>query len=347
MTHETTNFAQAVQAAIAASVAPKHAPTLLSVGVSHLARASGKRLRPQLIHWIGTDLGASEQDLISIAVAAELIHTASLLHDDVVDTAYERRGARSTNAVVGNAAAVLSGDWILAEALFLLRTTPNAVRDGASEVVRRMAHAAVWEVEWLGSTDRSMDDWRRVARGKTGALFGWCATSAAMVANRGDFAPALLQWGEMLGTTFQRADDLQDVLSDNSGKPRFADLRNRNLSSTIVALCAAEPTFRTALENLWARPHVSEDEVVRLGHWLANADSTQQELAHLAEEIQWLETQAAACLSPEACARLRAKLGAMLTPPSVALKRAANGVMVETMNTESNVTHSAKSSEQA
>lgn len=184
---------------------------LLGAAASHLVTApAAKRARPRLLLAFArlVDRGEDER-LVSAAAAVELIHTASLLHDDVVDQAGTRRGRASANARFGNDAAVLAGDVVLARALALLSFDARAV-SAAVDVVARMSAAAVREIEVRGQRI-SVDDAVRIAEGKTGALFGLCGTLAGLGTPSGD---ALRRAGEAFGVAFQIADDIDDTDTD-------------------------------------------------------------------------------------------------------------------------------------
>ncbi len=184
---------------------------LLGAASSHLVAApAAKRARPRLLLAFGRLLDrADDERLVKAATAVELIHTASLLHDDVVDHADTRRGRASANARFGNDAAVLAGDVVLARALALLSFDPRAV-NAAVDVVARMSAAAVREIEVRGQRV-SVDEAVRIAEGKTGALFGLCGTLAGLGSSSGD---ALCKAGEAFGVAFQIADDIDDTDTD-------------------------------------------------------------------------------------------------------------------------------------
>jgi heptaprenyl diphosphate synthase len=181
---------------------------LLGAAASHLTSApSAKRARPRLLLAFARLIDRSGDDqLVASAAAIELMHTASLLHDDVVDEADARRGRASANARFGNSAAVLAGDVVLARALRLLSFDGRAV-DAALDVVSRMSTAAVREIELRGQRV-AVDEALRIAQGKTGALFGLCGTLAALGTPHED---ALRTAGEAFGVAFQVADDIDDV----------------------------------------------------------------------------------------------------------------------------------------
>jgi heptaprenyl diphosphate synthase len=185
---------------------------LLGAAASHLVAApAAKRARPRLLLAFARLVDGSPDDerLVRAAAAIELVHTASLLHDDVVDQAGARRGRASANARFGNEAAVLAGDLVLARALALLSFDGRAVQ-AAVDVLARMSAAAVREIEVRGQRV-SVEEALRIAEGKTGALFGLCGTLAALGTPHDE---ALRRAGEAFGVAFQITDDIDDVDTD-------------------------------------------------------------------------------------------------------------------------------------
>ena len=184
---------------------------LLGAASAHLVAApAAKRARPRLLLALARLANTVDDErLVRAATAIELIHTASLLHDDVVDHATTRRGRASANARFGNDAAVLAGDVVLARALALLAFDERAV-NAAIDAVARMSAAAVREIEVRGQRV-SVDEAVRIAEGKTGALFGLCGTLAGLGSPS---AEALQRAGEAFGIAFQIADDIDDADTD-------------------------------------------------------------------------------------------------------------------------------------
>jgi octaprenyl-diphosphate synthase len=175
-----------------------------------------KRARARLL-FAFAELAHVDTDVaIECARAVELIHAASLLHDDVVDEADERRGLPSANALFGNAAAVLAGDHVLATALLALKFDLRRM-SAAVDVVERMSRAAVREIE-IRDSDAGERELIEVAQGKTAALFGLCGTLVSLDDDRYRRA------GEALGLAFQIADDLADVDEDRRERSRTLPL---------------------------------------------------------------------------------------------------------------------------
>ncbi len=248
------------------------APGLLHDAVAPLLAApAAKRARPRLLVAFASLAGAPhDHRLVDAACAVELIHSASLLHDDVIDGADERRGAPAANARFGNAAAVLAGDHVLARALRALAFDPRAM-SAAVDVVLRMSAAAVCEQEVRGRiVDVRPADLEAVARGKTAGIFGLCGTLATLLAepwadlrpqgaaSASQRATPLADAGIALGLAFQEADDIADVAGD---------IRERTPTLPLARTAVADAAFAAALEEVWARGASSpprDDEVEAL-----------------------------------------------------------------------------------
>ncbi|MFH1463540.1 MAG: polyprenyl synthetase family protein [Pseudomonadota bacterium] len=225
-----------------------------SQAVVELLAAGGKRLRPVLVHLGGALVGADAGLLDSLAEAGELVHVASLLHDDLMDGAEERRGRPAAWRALGPKAAVLGGDRAHVMALEQAARAPGPILPRFLETVASMVEAQSLEIGQAGRLAGGEVAWRRVAYGKTAALCGWCAEAGALAAERPVEAQALRAFGEALGLAFQAVDDLIDLIPGmDPGKPAFADLRAGVPSLPLRYAAAADPTLRQAVGQLWRR----------------------------------------------------------------------------------------------
>ena len=224
-----------------------------------------KRARPWLVRTFGEAAGVhTTEALIDAAVAVELIHSASLLHDDVVDQAELRRGRPTANARLGNTLAVLSGDWVLTCALERLARRPMLLRP-AIEAVAQMTKAIAAEVAARGDATLTLAAWTDIARGKTGALFALCGRLVGLIARDEDRAEAFAQAGMHLGVAFQLADDLADLFGLD-GKGRFNDLSNASPSYPLLWAAARDPSLAADLRTLWSSSSsCAELDVEQLG----------------------------------------------------------------------------------
>jgi geranylgeranyl pyrophosphate synthase len=220
-----------------------------------------KRIRPLLVYFSGRIFHEENRNWVDIATAAELIHSASLLHDDVIDEAATRRHRLTANARWGNTVAVLSGDWLLTIALRHLRNVdPEVVRD-AVDVVARMTETSIMEVMSRGRLDVTVAEWRKMAEGKTGSLFEWCARAATWEERDNGCRDRLSDCTKRLAVAFQMVDDLKDIVRCASGKDAFADIRNQELNSTILLAIDQSAPLRKDVARLWAQESPNEEEV--------------------------------------------------------------------------------------
>jgi len=195
---------------------------------------NAKRARARLAYQLGKVFGAPMRVVLDVAVAVELVHAASLLHDDVLDGATSRRGLPSANHLHGDVLAVLAGDLVLTSALKrLIWLGPEAI-EAAIDVIAEMSRAVASEVAGRGRSPMSLGEWRAMAEGKTGALFGVVARligAAVGASNDGERYERALR---RLGVAFQVADDVGDFVED-TGETPFQDLQTGN-PSVVVSL---------------------------------------------------------------------------------------------------------------
>jgi heptaprenyl diphosphate synthase len=212
-----------VEEALAGDVASR-AP-FLAEAASHLMSAGGKRFRPLLVLLAaetGPRTGSAEVEVAARAV--ELVHLASLYHDDVMDEALVRRSADSANARYDNRVAILIGDWLFARSSELTaQLGPEAVRIQA-ETFGRLVEGQI--LEGVAPTGDAVEHHLEVVAGKTGALLATSARYGAMFSGASEeVVSALTEYGELIGTAFQLSDDILDIASDESGKTPGTDLR--------------------------------------------------------------------------------------------------------------------------
>jgi len=227
-------------------------PDPASRAVRELLAAGGKRLRARLVLEAGALCGAAAADLEPLAAAAELVHAASLLHDDVLDGAVRRRGLPAAWCALGVEAAVLGGD--LAHLLALDRVAraraPALAR--LLETTTAMVSAQSIELTRLRALEGGAGAWREIAWGKTAALCGWCAEVGAIAAGDPAAAPRLRAFGEGLGLAFQALDDLLDLRPGPAeGKEPLTDLRAGVPSLPLRLAAAADPALAAAIRAAW------------------------------------------------------------------------------------------------
>lgn len=224
--------------------------------VRHLLRLKGKRLRPMCVA-LAARVGAGFSDAArEIAVSAELVHAATLLHDDVVDLGDKRRGQPTARMVYGNAASIFGGDWLLVEALRRIhRAGVPRVMDGVLEVLNEMLGAESLQLACRGRFDPNLAVYLKIVEGKTASLFRWALAAGGRAGGLSEEAcRALATFGDRLGVAFQVVDDLLDVAGDAValGKGVYSDLREGKTTYPLLVALEREPkllgTVRAACE---------------------------------------------------------------------------------------------------
>ncbi len=241
-----------VNALIEERMASEHAPRIPEV-TAHLVGAGGKRLRPLLTLATAAMCGDRGDDHIRLAATVEFIHTATLLHDDVVDESGQRRGRPTANLLWDNKSSVLVGDYLFARAFLLMVETGSLrVLDILSRASATIAEGEVLQLTAARNLATTRPTYMQVVRGKTAALFE-AATHVGGVIAEADEATcaALMDYGDALGTSFQIVDDLLDYGGTKAlGKNIGDDFRERKMSlPVILAVEQADDAERA----FWAR----------------------------------------------------------------------------------------------
>ena len=238
--------------------------------ISHyIVSAGGKRIRPRLVLLFAEALGFAGPERYELAATVEFIHTATLLHDDVVDESSLRRGRQTANALFGNAASVLVGDFLYSRA-FQMMVSVNRMRvlDVLADATNVIAEGEVLQLMNMHDPDLAVADYLQVIRFKTAKLFEASARLGAVLANAdAALEEACAAYGRALGTAFQLVDDLLDYEgnSDELGKNVGDDLREGK--PTLPLLVAMERS--TEPERALIRHAIEEGEPHRLAEILA------------------------------------------------------------------------------
>ena len=265
------------------------AKTPLHDSARHLLELGGKRIRPMCVALaarIGSGFGREARDL---AVAAELVHSATLLHDDVVDSGDKRRGAPTARVLYGNAASIFAGDWLLVEALMRVRRTrlPD-VLDRALGVLAEMLEAEALQLGRRGRADVTMNDYMRVVNGKTASLFRWALFAGGRAGGLDDDAcKALERFGEAMGVAFQVIDDVLDVDGDTEtvGKEVLSDLKDGKVTYPLMVALEHDRDLRDALEaRLAGGANTLDGDLAARAHRAIKASGGVQKARALAEE---------------------------------------------------------------
>ena len=214
-----------------------HQDGMLSSALSHIRKRGGKRMRPILMLLMAKNYGAVSNVTQHSAVGLELLHTASLVHDDVVDESGERRGQASVNATYNNKVAVLVGDYILSTALLHVSFTGNQrIVQELSELGRTLAAGEILQLSNIQNQDLSEEVYYQVIKQKTAALFQSCAAIGALSAGATDEQVQKAgEFGKNLGIMFQIRDDIFDYFdSKEIGKPTGNDMTEGKLTLPVL-----------------------------------------------------------------------------------------------------------------
>lgn len=218
--------------------------------MAHLLEAGGKRLRPLLTLLAARAVGGDEAQAVGCAVAAELVHNSTLLHDDVIDDGDVRRGRPAARMVYGNTLSVLAGDLLMVTAL---REAQNSGPAGASaellEAVTDMVEGEVLQLRHRNRFTMDRATYERIIILKTATLFSWCTRMGARAGAahaggvRAEEVTALGQFGHHVGVAFQIRDDMLDLVGDplRTGKPLGADLAEGKLTLPVLVALERQP----------------------------------------------------------------------------------------------------------
>jgi len=221
-------------------MASKHAPRIPEV-TAHLVEAGGKRLRPLLTLAAANISGYDGPYHVHLAATVEFIHTATLLHDDVVDESAKRRGRPTANLLWDNKSSILVGDYLFSRAFQLMTDTGNLhVLRILSDASATIAEGEVLQLTAAQDLATTEEIYLQVVRGKTAALFSAATEVGGVIADRPDAeTQALYAYGDALGIAFQIVDDLLDYWgSDATGKNVGDDFRERKLTLPLIKAVA-------------------------------------------------------------------------------------------------------------
>ena len=246
----------------------EHQDGLLSQVLMFIKQRSGKRMRPMLMLLVAKAFGRVSEVTQHAAIGLELLHTASLVHDDVVDESGERRGQASVNAFYDNKVAVLVGDYILSTALLHVSfTSSDRIVSGLAELGRTLSDGEILQLENISNQTISEEAYYEVIKRKTAALFEACTEIGALSvgASKDDVEQARL-FGLHLGMAFQIRDDIFDYYESNDiGKPTGNDMAEGKLTLPVIHTVLA--TDNGAMKDLALKVkkgEVTPEEVAQL-----------------------------------------------------------------------------------
>lgn len=259
---ELTRFIELFDAALV------HHDGLLSQVLAFIKQRSGKRMRPMLMLLIAKNFGSVGEVTQHAAIGLELLHTASLVHDDVVDESRQRRGQASVNAFYDNKVAVLVGDYILSTALLhVSHTASQRIIGGLAKLGQTLSDGEILQLSNISNVTISEEVYYEVIKRKTAALFEACTEMGALsVGASKEDVEAARAFGMNLGMAFQIRDDIFDYYdSSDIGKPTGNDMAEGKLTLPVIyALQSAADSTMTALANKVKHGEVSAEEIARL-----------------------------------------------------------------------------------
>lgn len=273
---------------------------------AYLSGGGGKRVRPALLLLAARLLGHDGDEEVTYAAVVELIHTATLIHDDVIDHAHLRRGQTTVNRLWGNHKTVLLGDWIYTLAM------AKALEHGRVEVIRRLVSATLrmtegelLALERLGAPDLTVEEYFSIIDRKTAHLFSAaCSVPALIDPVRPGVDRRLARYGENLGICFQLVDDLLDFdgREEELGKPVLSDLKEGKLTLPLILLLPRVGAERRRLVERVLEDRdfrrVAPEQILEL----VRAEGTLEEVSEMAEEYAGQARRALADL-PASAAR--------------------------------------------
>lgn len=243
---------------------------------AHIAGAGGKRIRPQLVLYSGLAFSKVTAKMVHAAVAAELIHMASLVHDDIIDISELRRGKPTINKLWGNHAAVLCGDWLFAQAFRILSGRGlSGIMGYMVDAIQCMCQGELLQAANNGNLNTSVDAYFEQITMKTAKLLE-CSCMAGAAAGRAnkEEIKALGDFGLNIGMAFQIIDDILDIRGNSGlmGKPKGEDIRQGIITLPVILLLQDERYGCTARE-LISKARLDEENLTALRDLLAKCGS--------------------------------------------------------------------------
>ncbi len=246
---------------------------LLGEVINFIKQRKGKMMRPMLTLLMAKLCGKIEESAYYAAISLETLHTASLIHDDVVDESDKRRGQSSVNALYDNKVAVLVGDYLLATSLMNAALTGDIrIVDLVSRLGQELSEGEIIQLSNTNASDFSEEVYFNVIRKKTAALFSTAAEAGAQSARTsGEKAEKARLFGEMIGIAFQIKDDIFDYYaSDELGKPTGNDMKEGKLT----------------LPALYVLNTLKDESMVALALKIRSLEATDEEIAHFIDYVK-------------------------------------------------------------
>ncbi len=252
----------------------KSSVPLLDVITNYILRRKGKQLRPTFVFLTSSMLGGINTSSYTAASMIELLHTASLVHDDVVDESYERRGFFSLNALWRSKIAVLFGDYLLSKGLLLsVERQEYELLKIVSEAVREMSEGELLQLRKSRKLNITMEEYYEVIRKKTAALIAACtASGATAVSKDADIIARMKAFGENAGVAFQIKDDLFDYDRNGKiGKPTGNDIKEKKMTLPLIyALQQCPASEKSRIIHIIRRQNKNSKKLDEVLNFVAN-----------------------------------------------------------------------------
>ena len=241
---------------------------LMNDALSFLSGSIGKMMRPMLVMLVAKSIGNVNEKTFAAAAAVEMLHTASLLHDDVIDESDKRRGRPSLNVRFNNNVAVLTGDYLFSMALNCTAKTGDIrVIDAISIMGRDLPNGEVMQVELQQNGTYSEENYLKVIYYKTASLFVCCAACAVYTSDgKQEYVEKFSNYGKFAGLCFQMKDDIFDYYSKDIGKPTGSDMREGKITlpALYVLRTSSNPVLTPIREKLSKGIYLDEKEIESL-----------------------------------------------------------------------------------
>ena len=244
---------------------------LLNKITQYILKTKGKQMRPMFVFFSAGMCGEISESTYRGAALVELLHTASLVHDDVVDNANERRGFFSINALWKNKIAVLIGDYLLAKGLLLsVKNKEFKLLEVVSEAVEQMSEGELLQIEKARHLDIDEEVYYEIIRKKTASLISSCCASGARSSGASDEnVEKMKKFGEKIGLAFQIKDDLFDFGTDDVGKPLGNDIKEKKMTLPLIyALRDAPWLEKRKIINLVRNHKDDRDKIEQVIHFV-------------------------------------------------------------------------------
>jgi octaprenyl-diphosphate synthase len=259
----------------------------------YLRNGGGKRLRPALLLLSSKMFDYEGRGAVRLGAVVEIIHTATLVHDDIIDEAQTRRGRPAANTQWGNSKCVLAGDWLYMQAFKVALQERNfRILDTLIELTQQMVEGELLQMEKLGKLI-SLDEHFDLIYRKTACLFSVCMRMGAILGGATtEQEEALAQYGRSLGMAFQIVDDVLDLTASESvlGKPVASDLREGKVTMAVIhALERCTPAERNAIKTVLddrAFDHVTHQEIIDILHRYRSLEAAHACAAKYAEQAR-------------------------------------------------------------